>query len=99
MTEGTKKPRARSAWRPVHRTTAKQMQMDVKDGLAGGAVRVHDRSVPVRIDAFLSRNLSGHEREAPEQRRIARLIQRRHMLLRDHEYVDGRLRIDVAERE
>jgi len=73
------------------------MQVDVKDGLPGRSVRVHHRAISVRRDAFLPRDLRGHERESAEKLRIVRLVQAGNVLAGNHQHVQRSLRIDVVE--
>jgi hypothetical protein len=92
---------ARLSRRPGERSAAKQMQVDVKDGLACAAVRVEERSVPrFRKPPFL-RDRRGPPHQLADEPIVlgADFVQRFDMAFRDHQYVRRRLGIDVVERE
>ena len=83
----------------MHRTTAEQVQVDVKDGLPSLAVRVEHRPVPaVRYASFLG-NRGGAPDELSDQAVVfcAKLVQRFDMTLRDDEHMRRRLWIDIVE--
>src|SRR6476660_1237895 len=86
----------KSARWPGELPAAEQMEMDVEDRLSRTGARVHDGAI-AGGDPLRSGNLRGGEHEPAHHRGIRRLVERSDVLLRDHEDVRRRLRIDVAE--
>src|SRR5690606_18737580 len=90
-----------SAGRPSHRPAREQVDMEMVDGLSALVPRVHDDPVASVGDALLARDLGGADEELTEQERLLRagVRERANVLDGDHQDVQGRLRIDVAERD
>src|SRR5690606_11411728 len=90
-----------SAGRPSHRPAREQVDMEMVDGLSALVPRVHDDPVASIGDALLARDLGGADEELTEQERLLRagVRERANVLDGDHQDVQGRLRIDVAERD
>src|ERR1051325_4514660 len=86
--------------RPVKRSSAQQVHMQMKNGLARAASIVHDGAVPL-AQFSVSGQFRSHQRDFSQERfvRVSRLLQRSKMLLRTNQNVGRRLRIDVFERE
>jgi len=71
------------------------MQMHVKDRLTRVGIRVDDGTVATVSESFCFGNLRCEEMQPADHLRIFRLIERRHMLARNHEDMNRSLRIDI----
>lgn len=89
----------RSARRPAHRAAAQDVGVDVGDGLAGFWSRVEDDAVAAVRDAFADGHLVGVLDKVCQQAVASarQLGQVGMVVARDHQDVDGSLRIYVTE--
>ena len=91
----------RSAGRPVHRPAAEDVRVDVTYCLAGPGASVKDNPVAVGGNALGDRHLMRAGDEVGQQPWFGggELGQARVMFARNHKYVNGCLRVDIAERQ
>jgi hypothetical protein len=85
------------AGRPLHRSPTEHMYMQVEDRLAGTGARVDDRAVSALAVTRIIGQARGDAQEMAKQSFVPlrRFVERFHMFERNHEYVRGRLRVDV----
>ena len=78
-----------------------QMQMDVKDRLAGFTVAVQHGAIPALVVALFGRDRGSGADELSHERLILdrQIVGRRNVFPRHDQHVKGRLRVDVVERE
>jgi hypothetical protein len=89
----------RSAGRPAHRSAAQDVGVDVSDGLAGLWAGIEDHAVATVRDALADSDLVGMRDNVGEQIAASgrEFGQVRVVVARDHQDVDGSLRINVTE--
>jgi hypothetical protein len=89
-----------SAWRPVHRPAAEDVRVDVTDCLPGAGAGVEDDPVTLVGNSLGDRHFMRVSDEVCKQSgfRGGELGQICVMLARDDKYVNGCLRVDIAER-
>ena len=73
--------------------------MQVKDRLSGVRIRVDDGAIAAIRDAFRLGDPRGHEVHTPDTGGILGLVERRNVIAWNHEDMNGRLRVDITERE
>jgi hypothetical protein len=90
---------ARSAWWPAHRAAAEDVSVGMRDRLPGVRPGVEDHAVAVSGDPLGQRHLMGVGDDVGQQSvtRRPELGQGGVVGPRDHQDVDGRLRVDVTE--
>jgi hypothetical protein len=83
------------------RLPAKDVEMEVEDDLPRVWANVGHNPVPALGDPRIRCDVLDRPDDLPHEARILRanLVEGRDMLLRDHEEVDWRLRVDILERE
>ena len=89
-----------SSRRPVHLPFREEMEVQVRNGLAGERAVVHDEAESV-AKLKLSRHDARHQDEMTENGLITRrgFTDPRDHFLRHNQQVDGRLRLDVVEHD
>ena len=87
--------------RPVHRASAEQMHMEVRDGLPAITPVVDDKTESRIREAFGLGDLPGGDEQMAEELRVGgkRFRHARDHPLGNHEDMNGRLRRNIAERE
>src|SRR3954467_5733201 len=75
------------------------MQVDVKNGLAGIGVRIDHSAIPALRQSFGLRELCGHQMHLADDVGVLRLVQRHDVLPRNDQNMNGRLRVDIPERD
>ena len=87
-------------WRPAELAAAEQVQVEMKNRLAGAGTIVEDRAISIEQIAF-SGELRGNQMQLADDRLILvrRVVKRNEVLSRDKQNVRRRLRADVLERE
>jgi len=73
--------------------------MNVEHCLAGGAITIKNRSIPLFSNSGFPGQLSGYQHQSPHQRRLlfSEVVQGGNMFLGNDENMGGRLGIDVPE--
>src|SRR3989442_5133698 len=62
-------------------------------------VGIHHDAIPALRDPDLSRHVAREAEQLPDEARIFRLVERGHVMGRNHEEVTGRLRVQIPERQ